>query len=641
MPNNAKPYLKHQSIEVQPGSEHEIYIGPQTYQGVYVEPGGDDVLKLTARTSPNAPRTQHENEEFGGTRSPGATIAGVYPEIPFPCECYLQPAGSLSTGASLDSGDNPPQGDHLLRNMWGSVSLVNSQDQVTVGAVATHTADKTTFAVVDSSLFAVDDFIELVTDAANVSQSGPANGEVRRITVLNEGGANRLSVEPGFSKEPISAASYTTATADVVQGIRQYKPTKAWDAWLSARSLEGAVGKQITDVKGGGLSIGFSATEPIKITFDMIGLSMLVAGVDQARGESGNDSFAFGDTVLDVGDASKFEVGSFVDLIEITNATDTVLSTETSAEVTARDTSSSPNTLTLVRGGGTASSPTDLTIVTGVAEQTAETYDLTTKHFLRVRVDGQPAITLDASDTNYGTIAVPAAATAAEVVAILNKQMKFAKDYGYNDQGQFDVNWDAVFSDDTGELQMASQLFGYQSHLVVEDTGGADSAHDELFTGAFDIRAVEEVQIVPHAITAAELGTEIHGFTTQLNWGSYVIGVNSFNISPNNNPEVVHEMRNSPNPIGIIPGKTRSYDISCELLQRQDAARFFADEKAGTTRILHVQTIGDGAGYVVGVDASTAKIDSVEISGDDTKITMNLTISIQGTDEDEIVLFVG
>lgn len=634
--NNGRPYLDHQTDEVQPAYEHRMWVGFQASKGVYDEPAATEAYLMTARVSPSQPRVQHDNEEFRATRSPGSKILGVRPELNFAAEGYLQPAGALTLAATLDAGDDPPQGDEILRQWIGACSLCNSQNSDTFLTVITSTRDTTVFTVANSALYAVDDFIEFVSHADNASQSEPADCEVRRVTGIDVGGANRVTVSPGFSCEPI-----VTGNADTFRGVRKYSATKNWFQWLSGRILEGAIGKQLTDGKCGSVAIAFSPTEPIKITCDLTFMSMLRSGIDQVMGESGSDSFLAGDTVLDVADASKFEVGSYVDLHEVDVAADTVAAVlETAAEVTARNTVAVPNTLTLVRGGGVAVACTDLTArTTTMEEQAGPNYDVSVKTQLKFKVDRQQFVEFDV--TSPTAPMTPTTTAAVDIVTNLNTQLRLHQYYGFNVGGAYAVTWGTgVFVDNGGVIEMHSKMFGSQSMVQVVDTGNANSADDELFVGPFEITAVEECQIHPHDITTTEQGVEEHGYTFILNLGGYQLGVNTFSISQSNAPRVVREMKNTPNPLSIIAGRTRVYDISLELLQRQDAARFYQLQEDETEFILHGQT-QEELGYIFGFDAPLAKILTVVTGGDAEVTNLTLTIGIRGTAEDEIDWYCG
>lgn len=636
MPNIARPYLAHQTDEVQPASEHRLWVGAQDEKGVYQEPNPTDAFMLTARVSPNAPRVQHDNEEFHGSRSPSAKIAGVYPEIPLDCEGYLQPASTLSTGATLGSGDNPPQGDAILRQLFGRVRLVNSQNEVVIGSTISATRDRTVITVPDSSLFTVGDLCQYKAATANASTSGSADKRVRRIVELNEGGANRLSFAPGFPCFPI-------AGTDKIQGVRVYSLTRQFNAWLCGRVLEGSIGKQLWDGKANDVEIQFNPEEPLKVKFALIFLQMLRCGIDMVRGTGGTNVLADTDLIFDVMDAHKQELAALFDLklvdVDPTSPTyDTVLAEEKGLEISALDKTSSPNTVSVTaRGSGTLVEATALKAITGVGEEVSETYDLTTKRKLKVRIDKKSAIVLDAR-TPVAPVDV-AAATAAEVGANLNAQLKaaHAKGYGFGIGGRTAVTYENVFSDASGKLRATSPMWGSNSSIEVIDTGGADSAHDELFQDAFLVTAAEEIQLHPHDPGTTERGVERHGFSTLLTWGSYEIGVNTCSVKASNNARVLREMKGTPRPMTIVAGKVRAYDITLELFQRSDAAAFFEDEQTGTTKPLHIHGVTGGGSS--GWDFPAARILSVETGGDDEVTTVTLTIGIEGTNENEAQFF--
>ena len=624
--NNLRPYHEMTDLEPIPGSAHKVWIGPQSSKGIYEEPDDTEALMVVARTSANSPRNRLDNEEFRGTRAPGSKIPGVYPETPFTAEIYLQPPGALTVTAVLDSTDNPMQGDRPFREVFGKAKIVNTHALVAVGSVVSSTRDKTIITVPNSALYAVGDMVALRTAAANAATSGPANNEVRRITVLNEGGANRLSFEPGFSQKPI-------ATTDNIQGVRQYVTTKAWRNQMSARTLEGGIGKQVTDVKCNQASLSLTSEDAIKLTLELMGLDVKSSGIDQIRGVGGVDVLADTDLTFQVGDASKFEVGSYVDLIVVTVATDTVLSTETAVKITARDTAASPNTLTCtVRGGGTLAVATDLTARTTATQERAGTYDFTTKRYLKFRVDYRPWVTVD-------LVSLGATASEAATVAFLNAFLVLDKDYGYNVDGKFAVDWGTgVFVDGTG-VEMHSKCFGSQSlvEVAVADQGSAASAHDILFDLAFALTAVEEVQIHPHDPGTTEVGiTPNVGQSFELRYGSYKMGVTGINWTMSNNAEVTREMRANLRPQGIIPGKNRTHELTLELYQKEDAAAFLDFEREATLKPLGFQMNGDDlvAGEIFFAEFPLARIGSVEPGGDDTKATVTLQIEVEGTNDD-------
>ena len=642
MPNALRPYLEHQELEPQPGSEHKLWVGPQSDKGLFSEPSATRAIMVTARASPDAQRTQHDNEEFSAVRSARAKIQGVYPEIAFDCECYLQPDGDLDSAVTLDAGDNPPQADHILRQVWGSVRLVDGQTLRTITAVTTADQDTTVFTLGGGvGTLAVNDMIELVTHEDNEDYSGPANGEVRRVTNVN---GLIITVVPGFSRRPLIAADISGA-ADSIQGVRVYEPTRRWESWLSARALEGSIGKQLVDGKAGSFEIAFSPEEPLKIKFGLMFLSMVRAGIDMVTGESGGDSFLSTDTELDVMDASKFELDSYVDLLVVdcdpTSPTyDTILSTEPAARVADRDLTTTPHTLTLVRGGAVLAAATD-TQAEALAYEKPGPYNTATKKWLKFRVDRGQWVTFNA--TLPTAPVVPDNPTATEVALNLNHQLARHKYYGFNPGGRTAVTWGDVFANNAGSLAMVSKCYGSQSQVEVAIADvAATSLHDVLFDSVFDVRATEEVQVVPHEPATTELGTEVHGYTALLCWGSYILGINSVTVSGSNNPRVLREMKRTPWAFGIIPGKTRTFDISCELLQRSDAAAFVEDEKSRVQRVLNIQTCGT-KGEIVGINFPLARILTVTTGGDDEVTTMSMTIGVEGsaTGDDEAVFYTG
>ena len=629
MGNFTRPYLESQQGEPQPASEHFLTLGPQTSWNEYEEPAATDLLALTTRTSPNAPRARLDNAELRGTRAPGPSIPGVYPEVAFDAEFHLQPPGELTVTAILDDTDNPPQGDRAFRNFFGKVKIVNTHAEVAVGSVVSHTPDKTIITVPNSALFAVNDRCALRTAAANAAKSGPANNEVRRIATLNEGGADRLSFEPGFSRPPI-------ATTDKIQGVRLYTPTRRWADLLSARALEGAVGKQLYNGKTNTVGITLSPEEAIKVTAGLMMTQMIVSGIDQIRSVGGTDALADTDLTVQVGDASKYEVGSFVDLVVVDVATDTLTTTERNLEITARDLTVSPHTITFgARGTADPSlaSATDLTARTSGTEEKAGTYDFTTKRYLKFRVDKKPFKTVD-------LVSLGATASEAATVSFLNAFLAADADYGYNvGQGHNSINWGTgVFVDGTG-VEMHSKLWGSQSmvEVAVADQGAAASAHDELFDDAFQIYATEEVQIVPHDPQGTQTGVEKVGFSVKCRWGSYNLGCNSVSVSGSNNARALRELDGNPRPFSVIAGKSRTWDVKLDLYQRQDAALFFEWEREGALKPFALQTDFDGqvAGEGFGMEWPTGKITAVELGGDDEVATLTLTLSVEGTDDDE------
>ena len=629
--NYLRPYLEMTDLEPIPGSAHKVWIGSQSSAGIYEEPSATDALMVVARTSANSPRARLDNEEFRGTRAPGSKIPGVYPETPFTAEIYLQPPGSLTVTAVLDSTDNPMQGDRPFREVFGRCKIVNTHALVAVGSVVTATRDSTVITVPNSALYAVGDLCALRTAAANALTSGPANNEVRRITGIDIGGANRLTFEPGFSQKPI-------ATTDKIQGVRQYMTTKGWRNRMSARVLEGAVGKQIADVKANNASLSLTSEDAIKLSLELMGLDVKTAGIDQVTGTASADTLASTDPItVDVANASKYEVGSYVDLIvtdpDPTSPTyDTLISTETAALVTARNTSASPNTLTLTRGGGVVATATDLTARTTGTEEAAGTYDFTVKKWLKFRVDYRPWKTVDLSSLG-------ATASEAATVSFLNAFLVLDADYGYNVDGRYAIDWGTgVFVDGTG-VEMHSKAFGSQSmvQVAIADQGSAASAHDELFTGAFSLTAVEEVQIHPHDPGTTEVGiTPNVGQSFELRYGSYRMGVTGINWTMSNNAEVTREMRANLRPQGIIPGKNRTHELTLELYQKEDAAAFFDFEREATLKPLGFQMNGDAlvAGEIFGAEFPLARVAGVELGGDDTKATVTLQIEVEGTNDD-------
>ncbi len=623
---NTKPYLDHNSDLSAPGSKHAIFLGPQTVKGTYVEPvGATGAVLLTSRTTPNQPQEQHEDESFrAGSRSQRETIAGRFGPIEFEVESYFKPPVAMAVSSAVTV--NPPQGDDLLENAFGSVDVVNAQNSVAVASIVAHSKTETVITVADSSLYAVGDPVRYIKGGAVGTDDG-IDGTVRFVTALNVGGANRLTFNPGFHGRP--------TTSGFIQGCRQYPLTNARHSFLSARTVVGDVGQEIKDIMVNGITIEPSGNEPLKITAACMGLSHLVSGDDQIRGESGNDSFLSTDTLLDVGDGLKFDDGATVDLKLIAVATDLqVGSTETSATVVSTVTTTDPHTITLLRGSSPVAA-TQLNAITSTTE-TSETYNTVTKNVLRLSLDGQPSI--DIALTAGGT------ETAATMVADINAALLASRYYGENTQAYLDIDWGTVASVATAtDVRLTSPIFGSQSSIVVSDTGLASSAHDEIFTGAFTETAVDEVQIVPHELTATELGTTLHGWEGIFWHGGYCLGVDTWSISFLNNDRVLNEvMKATQNPTDIVGGKTRTLEITMSGPASSAAARYFKIRKNNTTEngVFQVGGIDGSAGIAVGLNVFT--IVDFELDGDDELSTMTITLRAvaSSSNEDEIWLAV-
>jgi len=623
---NLRDFLSHQIAQTIPtGGRTTLWVTRQPSQGVFTEVVAADAIALTAEFPVEVVRTLVDNVEFRDTRAMSFPVIGLNEPITVEAEMNIQPAGTLSTGATLGSGDDPPQGDKMFRAFFGGVRLIDSQNITAINAVITSNRDFTHVDFGAGHAYLVGDACVFVSDPANVAQSGPAGGEFRRVTSVT---ATGLIVKPGFTQEPI-----VTGSADSIQGVRQYDLTQFADEWISARCIIGGIGYHLFDGKVNSLTLPFE-DDKRKATFELMFLSARHGGFGMVRGVGGTDVVATGDLTLDVYNAGMWEVSSFVDLKEVTVATDVVANTEVALEVVARDTTSDPQTVTLGSRGGTVQATALLASTEGNPEELAGPYDLSTNVNLKFRIGkSKPFVTFDA--TSPTAPSVPSAATSAEVLANLNTQLRLHKDYGFATKGHVDVDWGSVFSEPSvGTLTAIAPVEGSAGQIEVVAAASL-SLDSTLFTGPFTRDAVEEIHIEPHAPLHTEQNpnNEIHGKTTLLNWGSFGMCILSCTVTGSHEFEPANELCDSDDPGSLTENIARVWTIEVVFLQKQDAALFLDHVKTNQEERFHVQSIGEGIGFIDGLDAHTARILNAVPSHDGNRNALTLTLAITSTEE--------
>ena len=560
-----------------------VWAKEESVVNAFEEPGATDLCLVNAANPANQAAEMQTSAAIDpdAEGSPGATVKGPTDEGTFALELDIRPPTTLA-------GTDDMMGAIYLENLLGADRrYVAGQVAVDIDAVQSYSL---AFAELDITATATDyvvgDGLKFISQNTATAAANGLYCAVTQITDLG-GGSVRLRVEPGPLHRPI-----VTGTADQLQGSTTFVPSATWVKTMTQMLRDGHTVDTMIGTKAISGSLGINRRDILTMSMQLECRQIVSASQDQIRGDATTDAFVAGDTVLKLGDASRqmtgipeSNPGVLVNIEKYTVATGALAATETKAKITAAVRAT--NLGTLERGSG-AVAATDLIVGTSTQE-VIETYDTQTssKNLLRLAVDNRPAITI--------TLTAGGAVSAATIVADINAALRDSQHYGRYKDGMFEVDWSVVASVAAGPtVRLTSPLFGSQSRIVVSALA-TNSAHDIIFTGAFDISATDEMQIVPWVPGGSETRLPIHGKDGLSRINGYVIGESDVSISIDRQREVLNNNRRGADLIdGFIPGITRATSAELTMPATQWAGgvrRMINDEdtfsfmwQVGTTR---------------------------------------------------------
>jgi len=563
-----KKYFEHQRDNFSLGSQLSIYVVQETSKNTLEEPAAADLILAAADVQPNQQAERVTSDaRTSGTRSPAKTFLGRLNHGETPLEFELRPPGQMT-------GTDVPVGAKVLKALTGKQVIANGQAKVNINAVNAHSRAYTeidiTDAIADWAVGMGARFVSL-----NSGKSNQADGQLCLVTVATDigGGSVRLRLEPGLVARPI-----VTGTKDQIQGVNCWYPddTVDWNTTWTMYVLDGFDAAFLVGSSIGKKQLTIDAKSLLKLQGTVGFREAVRCSEDQIAGNGSTDTLATTDTTLKVGDARKFDVGARINLLQYTVSSGALVGTETKAIVTARNVVA--NTITVTRGASPRTA-TDLTIATSTQE-VVETYNTTTTNKLKLAIDNRPAIVV--------SLTAGATTTAATIVTDINNALRDSEHYGQAPDvpyGGFD--WSAVASVVATKVRLTSKAFGSQSRIQVLDEGTSASAHAVIFTGTFDIKAVDEIQIAPWSPGGSVSLDPIHGKDGWSSLDGNILKEVSTAVNFSNEEEWLEDVRNRTDlPEGFIPGLRRALDTTVQLpaygwtgrlqyMARQDEVGFF------------------------------------------------------------------
>lgn len=554
---DTQPYLNRQSREIETGAKVAVYVTPETVPGTYEKPAATDKILVTQRPNLNQTPVLVESQAMDDVnRDPLAQIEGPLDHAEAPLAFELRPPNQLT-------GSDKPMGWTAIEMVAGGSGVaVNTQTAIDIASVVSHSVTAT---VVNLDINTPQNggpiaLGYVLAHRRKGDVGGIGDGLAYQVTkIVSAGGSGaggcNVTFEPGFRVYPV-----VTGTHDQVQGGNCIIPDADWRTRYSVTTKDGDEGTFASGCAGHSLDLAFDRRNVAMATVSIGARKVLKAGADQIQDDgAGGVSFTNSDKTLKSLSPRKQMVGTYVKLVKKSVSTGLIVGTEGATTPLLIDAiENSTGIITFHNRGDNPVAATALRIVTSTQE-VAETYDLSTKKYFYLNLDKRGEVLIDA--TSPTAPAIPAAATAAEVVANINAQLLASPLYGlYRDSPLgVSVSWASAASAVATKVRLTSQIAGSQSRITVRAyETSSTSAHDVIFTGAFDIAATDEVAIVPWTPGGTVTYAPVHGKAGTVRWLGAEYRGQAISVKVDNAQTWLEDVLTGPDDpyaAGVIPGQ--------------------------------------------------------------------------------------
>ena len=523
---------EHRKQRASRASATEFFLVAETIAQTFESPAAADFIKAVSISgNDQVPVALSSEARDIDVRMKAATIPGRIDHGEKTIRMEIRPPGALG-------GTDNIMGAKVFTALAGSQRIVNTQAEITIDSVQTHTRAAGTIVRVTGSdeLLQLGDIVAL---RSNNAATAAADGETAVVMgVVDNGATADFTLKPAFTAEPF----VTGGTPDKLQGGITWKPTTEWSNTYSGLWQQGFEG----DAADGGIvpsmSIPIDGRSILVVEFPFHYHRTFRSAIGFVSGTVGTDAFLTTTTVVDVDDASLYQVGAYVNLVKFTVSTGAIAGTEVKALITALDETSTPNTLTLTRG-------------TSPVAQTGGTQDLKAATLVADAEDTVAGLLIAAGDflafwiDHRGYIEVPLTAgagkDAGDFVVDVHAAMAFDVNFGvvadlYGPDADYGVGFASEFvGGGVSKLILTSKIYGSQSQIKPVATGRAGDRFADVWVPAttFERLADSEVQVVPWTPGGSNTITPIINKDGYCRFNGYKHKVSGANFSIDNTAE--------------------------------------------------------------------------------------------------------